>query len=145
SATQSLQIRGIFFFGCRQIQSVIAGVVQKIPLDPPHLVVHLIPFRSRIDLHFHCAQIERAFPSLRRRSRRGDKPALPLLVQHFFAVRRYREGSNPAQERLRLPGRQVKLRHRHRCHWLESRHGRHPPQKKRPPTSPHRRRTNPPA
>src|SRR5690348_17664162 len=57
------------------IQAVMTGIVEKVALDAPDFVVHLIPFHARIDKYFHRAQVQCAFPRLRRAVALCNEPA----------------------------------------------------------------------
>ena len=54
--SQLRQVHAIFLLRCGNIQAVVIRVVQKVALDPPHLFVHLVPFRARVDVHLHLSR-----------------------------------------------------------------------------------------
>src|SRR5438105_5959105 len=84
--------------GSRQIQSMEAGIVKEVALNPPDFVVLLLPLCFGIDAHLHLRQSKRRFRLARGRaaftacrSRSGtDEPffvlAPALAVKHLLAV-----------------------------------------------------------
>src|SRR5215467_13546220 len=84
-------------------------IVEKVALNTPRLVVHLIPLRPRVGIHFHLIQLERAFARLWCRCRTCNEPARTLLVEHLFAVGGNLEGADTAEEWLGLARAQIEF------------------------------------
>src|SRR5271156_1747280 len=96
------------------------GIVEKIALDAPDLVIHLVPFRARIDVHLEVFQFQ--FPIAWLRGGRGwrDEPLRTLLIKSLFAVGRHGKNIDAANKRFLFARGQVELGHGGRCWLIES-------------------------
>ncbi len=109
----ALQIRCILPLGRRQIESVETRIVEEIALDPPDLVIHLLPLDSRIHFHLNAIRLQR-FRGSRwswwRRGRRGSRSRrhrLGLPGEHLLAVARDLEERHAANRHVGLLGLEV--------------------------------------
>ena len=85
------------------------GVIKEVALDPPDLVVHLLPLGARINVHLHFRKLQwAAFARFRRALGRflglGDEPLFSLLVEHLLAVRGKRKRGNTFEQFVGLAG-----------------------------------------
>ncbi len=100
-----------------QVEAVVVGVVEEVPLDAPHLAVHLAPFGRRIHLDPHGLQRQGALAGLGRLVAGREEPLALPCEEQLRAVRGHAEGGHapvrgpaaidPLRELLRLPGLQV--------------------------------------
>src|ERR1700722_13197969 len=130
STASSLQVWPILFLGRRDIQAVMVRVVQEVTLDPPHFVVHLIPFDAWIGVDLHTVELQRAISRLGNNCRRRYEPSGPQAIQHLFAVGRNDKVAQSTEEWFRLARAEVKLRNRDRRGLGQARYIRNFAQKK---------------
>src|SRR5262245_23031330 len=72
------------------------GVVEEVALDPPHLAVHLVPFRARFAVDLHIREVERARSRRGGGARRHDSPASSWTIEErLLAVRRHGNPEHP--------------------------------------------------
>src|SRR4029077_18446649 len=105
--------------------AMMIGVVKEIAFDAPHLVVHLIPFRTWVGVNFHAIELQGAVPWLHYDCRPRDEPSRALAVQHFFAIRGYGEPVGSANERVRLSRLEIEFRNSYRRRLAEARYIHH--------------------
>ena len=109
ASCQTLQIGSVFLLRGIDVQSVVTRIIEKVALDAPYLVVHLVPFGARVNVNLHLVQFQCSVAGFYYYRRAGDEPSCPQVVQHFFAIGGNRECADPAHERLGLPRREIKL------------------------------------
>ncbi len=70
---------------------MVVRIVEEVALDAPRLVVHLLPFRARIDRDLNVAEVQRPLARLRRAVDAGDGPLAIGAIQHLRAFGREAE------------------------------------------------------
>src|SRR5271155_1972685 len=99
----------------------MVGVVQKVALDAPHLVVHLIPLGAGVDVNLQIFQFQLTVAGFDGSARSGNKPVGTLLVQNLFAIGGNRKGIDAADEGLGLAGGEIELAYRDGSWFVEAR------------------------
>ena len=123
ASAQTLQVPRVLLLGGVEVEPMMVRVVEEVPLDAPHFVVHLVPFGARVDVSFHFVHLQRALARFRRRIRFCDAPRLVLLpIQDFFAIARHGKGADAAKKWLGLARRKIKFRNGDRSRLSEARH-----------------------
>ena len=82
AAADAIDKRRVGLLGVGEIEAVRARVVEKVALDPPRLVVHLLPLEPRVDPHFHVGELQR-HGRLRRLDEREQFPIVVLANQQL--------------------------------------------------------------
>src|SRR5439155_21789547 len=69
AAGATFQIRSVLFSTPVEVEPVVSRVVEKVALQPPCLVVHLLPLRTRVHVDLESVKLQGALRLLRRRRR----------------------------------------------------------------------------
>ena len=130
AAGDTFQIRGVLFFSPVEVEPVVSGVVEKVALQPPCLVVHLLPLRTRVHVDLESVKLQGALRLLRRRRRARaglrhwrdgrDEPLLALPEQHLLTVVRNVKRLDAFEDFVRLARGQVEPLHCYRRRTFET-------------------------
>src|SRR5208337_1166914 len=67
----SVEIRLVLLLCLGEIEAVVVRIVEEVALNPPSLVIDLLPHGAGLDIHLPAVQFERADAGFRRAARSG--------------------------------------------------------------------------
>ena len=108
AAGDVFQEGSIEFLRGGEIQAMGVRIVQKIALDPPDLVVHLLPLGAWVYPYFHVGEFQRRIVGLQGFGGR-DPPVPALAEQHFLAVGRDLKAGRIVRQFFRLALLEIEL------------------------------------
>src|SRR5256885_92112 len=83
AAGEPVEVRPILARRLRQIEAMMARIVDEVALQPPDLVVHLLPFSLRIDAQLHVIDLQGVVRDAAWSGGAADDPALALAIEQL--------------------------------------------------------------
>src|SRR5215469_15220493 len=92
----AVEIGSVLFFWFLEIEALIFRIVEEVALDPPRLVINLLPHGAWLNVNLPVVELERTESRLGRASawpviRRCSGPGVALAIENLLAIERDRE------------------------------------------------------